>query len=228
MKYFSRSFCLALLLALLAGCAGVAYQVRVNGYTEGATPYMPVPGSSFFVLENPEAANPLLEKEVKAKVQKLLILQGFALAPAAQADYHLKFAYGLGTPGGAAVSSPQIGIGIGFGYGRWGPGPYWGSGVYWPGPYYVETQPLFHRWLQVQVAEGKTHRATGRFQPVWVGEAASTGTSADLREVVTPLLLAVFSQFGKNTGKAVPTRISRDDPRFRELEALPPKGGPEK
>lgn len=220
MKSIIRGLGLAVVVAVLGGCAGVSYQVRVNGYTEGTAPLPAAPGSSFFVLENPEAANPLLEKEVRAKLQKLLTLQGFSLAPAEQADYHLKFAYGLGAPSGAAVSTPQVGIGIGFGYGRWGPGPYWGSGVYWPGPYYVETRPLYHRWLQVQVAEGKAHRATGKFHPVWVGEAASVGTSSDLREVVTPLLLAVFSQFGKNTGKAIPTQVSRDDPRFKELEAV--------
>jgi hypothetical protein len=217
---FYRIFFLLGFAAVLYGCAGVSYQVRVNGYTEGSQPLALAPGSAFYVMENPEAANPLLEKEISAKIKKLLGLQGFSLAPEERAEYLLKFSYGLGTPSGGAVSTPKIGIGLGLGYGRWGPRPYWGSEIYWPGPYYVETQPLFHRWLQVQLAEGKTYRSTGKFQPVWVGEAASLGTSSDLREVATPLLIAIFSQFGKNTGKAIATQIHRNDPRFQDLEKV--------
>jgi len=213
---------LALLTAVATGCAGVTYQVRVNGYTASVASAPFAPGASFFVIENQEAKNPLLEKEIMAKIGKLLTTHGYTLAPSEQADYCLKFAYGMGTPQAAAVTTPSVGIGIGLGYGRWGGGPAWGTGVYWPGywPYSTETVPLFDRWLQVNVAEGKHYRTTGKFNPVWVGEARSTGTFSDLREVLNPLLLATFAQFGKNTGKAVPTQIKQNDPQFKELEAV--------
>lgn len=222
MKKLSWFFLLALLAGVVSGCAATTtFQVQVNGYTDSAAPVLFTPGSSFFVIENQEAKNPLLEKEIKAKIDKLLTTQGYSLAPSDQADYHLMFSYGMGTPQTVSVTTPSFGFGVGMGYGRWGPGPYGGYGLYWPGyPYYTETQPLYDRWLQVKVAEGKHYRATGKFNPIWVGEARSSGTSSDLREVLNPLLIATFTQFGKNTGKAVPSAIKQDDPRFRELEAV--------
>ena len=97
-----------------------------------------------------------------------------------------------------------------------------GYGFYWPGcgPFYTETQALFDRWLRVNVVEGKYYRASGQSRPIWVGEAHSLGTSSDLREVMNPLLIAAFEQFGRNTGKALPTTIKQNDPRVTDLEMV--------
>jgi hypothetical protein len=70
------------------------------------------------------------------------------------------------------------------------------------------------------VVEGKYYRETGKSHTVWVGEVRSTGTTSDLRKVLSPLLIAAFEQFGKNTGKALPSWIKQDDPRVRELEGV--------
>jgi hypothetical protein len=70
------------------------------------------------------------------------------------------------------------------------------------------------------VVEGKYYRETGKSRTVWVGEARTTGTSPDLREVLSPLLIAAFEQFGKNTGRALSTRIKQNDPQVRELETV--------
>jgi hypothetical protein len=222
MKKFLGFLLLGLVSLGLFGCASVrTYHVQVNGYTEqfAAAPFSP--GATFFVMEDQKAANPLLEKEVKAKLEQLLKQNGYLLVPYEQAQYLLRFAYGLGAPETVSVAVPDWSIGFGFGSGYWGPGA--GYGFYWPGwgPYYTETQAIYNRWLRLTVVEGRQYHATGQATPVWVGEARSSGTSSDLREVLNPLLVAAFEQFGRNTRKAVPTRIKQNDPRVSELERVP-------
>jgi hypothetical protein len=213
-------FLLGLLSTAIFGCASARiYQVQVNGYTQSAGPSL-APGASLFVLEDQKAQNPLLEKEVKAKIEKLLTKQGYLLVPYDRADYYVLFTYGLGNPQTVSVTAPTWSVGVGFGSGYCGPGV--GYGVFWPGcgPYYTETKALYDRWLRVNVVAGKDYRETGKSHPVWVGEAHSTGASADLREVLNPLLIAVFEQFGVNTGKAWPTTIKQNDPRVTDLERV--------
>jgi len=200
------------------GCAtGATYRVQVNGYAAASQPAALAPGTSFFVFTNKDAKNPLLEEEIKAKINKLLQNQGFSLAPQDKAEYFIFFTYGMGAPQAVTVTTPEWGWGVGFGWGR--PSYY---GFFWPGwyTYPQQTVALYDRWLLLNVVEAKHYRATGKSQPVWVGEARSTGESQDLREVMNPLLLAVFAQFGKNTGKAVKVEINQQEPRFRDLEQV--------
>jgi hypothetical protein len=224
MKKIPGILLLTILSVALIGCASTrTYRVQVNGYTEEAAVAPFAVGVSFFVVEDQDAANPLLEKEVKAKLDKLLEKKGYILAPYEQAEYCLLFTYGMGTPQTVSVAEPSWGIGVGVGTGYWGPGA--GYGFYWPGwgpyPYYSEIETFYNRWLKLTVVEGKQYRTAGKkAQPVWVGEARSIGTSSDLREVLNPLLLAAFEQFGKNTRKAVRTTIKQNDPRFVELERV--------
>lgn len=214
----NRSMLLVLLLAtgLSFGCA-TTYQVRVNGYTDPAAP-APIPASAtFFVIENKEAKNPLLEKEIKAKINLLLERRGYVLVPFDKADYYLFFTYGIGPTSAVSVVMPDYPWGLSMEYGYYYPRSYF---FYWPGfayyPAYVE--PLYDRWLLLNVVEGKHYRETGQFRTLWVGESRSTGTSADIREVINSLLLAAFAQFGKNTGKAVTVDVKADDPRLLELQ----------
>jgi len=215
---------LVLLSVAFFGCASArTYRVQVNGYTDqyAAAPFSP--GAKFFVKENPQADNPLLEKEVKAKLEQLLRQHGYTLVPYEQAQYVLLFAYGMGAPETVSMAVPDWSIGVGFGTGYWGPGA--GYGFYGPGwgwgPYYTETQAIYNRWLRLTVVEGQAYRAAGKSAtPVWVGEARSSGTSSDLREVLNPLLVAAFEQFGRNTRKAVPARIKSNDPRVGALETV--------
>ena len=221
MKKYLGLFLLGLLGAAVFGCASaITYQVQMNGYTDNAALAPFVPGASFYVIENKEAQNPLLDQEVKAKIDKLLEQYGYPLVSRDEADYYLFFSYGLGAPQSVSVNVPSWGVGIGFGTGYCGPGAAYG--FYWPGycPYYTETQALYNRWLRLKVVEGKYYRETGKSHTVWVGEARSTGTSSDLREVLNPLLIAAFKQFGKNTSKAVSTNVNQKDPRFQELEGV--------
>jgi|UniRef100_A0A7V6DQ59 hypothetical protein len=211
---------LFLLCAAMFGCAPArVYHVQVNGYTESGGPML-TPGASLFVVDDPKAQNPLLEKEVKAKIEALLSKKGYLLVPYDRADYFVLFTYGLGSPQTMSVTAPTWGVGLGFGSGYCGPGV--GYGVYWPGcgPFYTETRALYDRWLRVSVVNGNYYRATGKSRPVWLGEAHSTGTSSDIREVINPLLVAAFEQLGVNTGKACPAAINHNDPRITDLERV--------
>jgi hypothetical protein len=216
-----RGLALLILLSVAVfGCASAkVYQVQVNGYTEGAGPSL-VPGAALFVLENQKAQNPLLEKEIKDKIDALLTKQGYRLVPYERADYYVLFSYGLGNPQTVSVTAPTWGVGLGFGTGYCGPGV--GYGISWPGcgPFSTQTAALYDRWLRVNVVEGKYYRETGKSRSVWVGEAHSTGTSSDIREVINPLLIAAFEQFGVNTGKAWPSTIKQNDPRVTDLERV--------
>ena len=213
---------LVMLLAVagLAGCGPTLYNIKVNGYTDPAVPAVLAPGTSFFVIENQQAQNPLLEKEVAEKLNKLLASKGFALAAYEQADYYLFFSYGIGQDRTAWVTMPDYDCGFGIGGGA-GPRCGWGGGPYffaWPYiTFYPTPKPVYDRWLLINVVDGKYYRDRGEFRAVWAGEARSTGASGDLRTAINYLLLADFQQFGSNTGQAVTVEVSEDTPRMQGL-----------
>jgi len=207
----------------LPSCSSVAsYNVKVNGYTDPGMLAQVKPGGSFFVMENKEAKNPLLEAEVKGKITKLLETRGYSITTFDKADYYLFFGYGMGDPRSVTVVTPDYygGFGWGMGYGRggwggWG-GPSVSIGMPWGG-YPADSTALYDRWLLISVVEGPAYRTQKISRPVWVGEAHSVGASSDLRTVLNYLLVADFKEFGKNTGKAVPMEIGAQDPELAPL-----------
>jgi len=213
------SFLAMLVVGLwLSGCSSVStFTIKVNGYTDPGTPGMVKPGDSFCVIENQEAKNPLLEKEIKEKINKLLLARGYPVTTFEKADYYLFFAYGMGEPRSVGVTTPDyygnIGWGWGGGYG-WG-GPAVSIGIPWGGS--ADSATRYDRWLLIKVVEGPAYRAQKVSSPVWVGEARSLGASSDLRLVLNYLLVADFKEFGKNTGKAVTVEINADSPEVYSL-----------
>lgn len=210
----------------LPSCSSVQnYTVKVNGYTDPGTQAQVRPGGSFFIMENPDAKNPLLDKEIKEKLNKLLLTHGYPVTTFDKADFYLFFKYGMGDPQSVSVTAPGyyggIGWGVGFGGGGWG----WGGPAAYVGVpltgYSTDVTPLYDRWLQLTVVEGPAYRTQKLSRPVWVGEAHSVGASSDLRTVLNFLLVANFKEFGKNTGKAVTREINAQDP---EAASLTPTG----
>jgi hypothetical protein len=214
-KYLFPMMLPLLILVVLTGCAGPRYHIQVNGYTDPEAKAAPAPGATIFVIENKEAKNPLLEKEIKGKINKLLDKQGFRLASYEAAQYYLLFSYGMGSERKVTVAMPEFITGWAVGVTYPPPGSYvYMSPWFWPSPV-LETQ--YDRWLMVNVVDGQHYREKGQFRTLWVGEARSVGSSADLRVVVNYLLVAALSELGKNTGKAVEVDIPPDDPRVRDL-----------
>jgi len=207
----------------LSGCSSVAtYTIQMNGYTDPSAPATVILGGSFYVMENPEAKNPLLDAEVKGKITRLLETRGYFVTTFDKADYFLFYRYGMGEPRSVSVTTPDYYGGFGWG---WGGG--WGRGYGWGGPsiyvgvpyggYEVDSATLYDRWLMLNVVEGRAYRTQKLSRPVWVGEARSVGTSSDLRTVLNYLLVANFREFGKNTGKAVTMEIRADNPEVAPL-----------
>jgi hypothetical protein len=216
MYKISRFLVWAVLAGGLSSCAAYSYNVKVNGYTDPTGPGLVRPGGSFFVMENPDAKNPLLDKEIKGKLHQLLITRGYAVSTFEKADYYLFFGYGMGEPRSVSAAAPDYygGFGWGVGYG-WG-GPAFAIGVPY-GTFSADTATLYDRWLLVKVVEGPAYRTQKASRPVWVGEARSVGASSDLRTVLNYLLIADFKEFGKNTGKAITVELKAQDPEVAAL-----------
>lgn len=211
MSRVMRFLAIALIGCSLLGCANY-YSVKVNGYTgPGATGEIKS-GGTFFVMENKEVKNPLLEQEIRDKITRLLQVRGYPVTTKFdKADYYLFFSYGMGEPKSVTVVTPDYGWGWGGGVGFGGPGWYSMSGpfvTYAPSA----TSTIYDRWLLINVVEGPAYRANKESRPVWVGEAKSLGASSDLRVVLNYLLVADFQEFGKNTGKAITVDLKQDDP----------------
>lgn len=220
MKKLAFTLGLGILALGLTGCAPLVCQVQVNGYTNPNIPAPLSPGASFFVIDNKEAKNPLLEAEIKRKIINLLEKQGYPITPFEKADYYLLFSYGIGVGRGVTVLIPDYYPGtFGF-YPGYYPGRYYP--FVWPGllSYAPYAETIYDKWLLINVIQGKVYRDQGAFQTVWIGEARGAGPSQDLRTVVNFLLLADFKQFGINTGKAVLVDINKDDIRLKELEQV--------
>lgn len=212
----NKILCLCLFFIATSGCFFArTSQVQVNGYIDSAGPMLP-PGASLFVMEDQQAQNPPLEKEIRNKIDRLLVNHGYLLAPYDKAQFYLLFTYGLGPPQTIKVFAP-LGPGVGFDLEDFGYNAYLPTRC---GPYGTKKVTLHDRWLRLTVEAGNYYRETGKSHPVWVGEARSMGSSADLREAIGPLLVAAFEEFGKNTGKAVLIRIKQNDPLIRELQGV--------
>jgi hypothetical protein len=194
----------------LSGCANY-YTVKVNGYTNPGTAGEIKPGGTFFIMENKEAKNPLLEAEIREKISRLLTAQGYTVTTTfPQADYYLFFSYGMGEPRNVSIVTPDYGYGMGWGWGFGGPGYYFMTAPLIT--YAPRTSTIYDRWLLINVVEGPPYRSRKESRPVWVGEARSLGASSDLRVVINYLLVADFKEFGKNTGKAITVEMKQNDP----------------
>jgi hypothetical protein len=208
-------FLVIFLLGLgLSGCA-TYYNIKVNGYTAPKTAEQLKPGGFFYIMEDKEAKNPLLETEVREKIVRLLEGHGYPVTSSFdKADYYLFFKYGMGQPQSVGVTDYYGSVGWGFG---WGGGWGWGYGGpsvgIWAPPYgSTEIVTLYDRWLQINVVDGPLYRTQKVSRSVWVGEARSHGTSSDLRTTLNYLLVALFNHFGQNTGKVIDVKLKQNDP----------------
>jgi hypothetical protein len=153
-------FLLGLLGILTFGCASArTYQVQVNGYTDSAAPLL-APGVSLFVIEEQKAQDFLLEKEIKNKIDNLLVKHGYLLASYDKSQFYMSYTYGLKISGTVTVAGP-IGPGCGWeelGHSAYLPAQY--------GPYCIKNLTLYDRWLRLTVIEEKYYRETGKSRTV--------------------------------------------------------------
>lgn len=197
---------------LSIGCSA-SYSVGVNGYsTTGQVVRIPQ-AASISVVTDSNVPNPILEKEVAAKIEKLLAKQGYTTG-AEKPDYYLRFSYGIDTGRTVTDVMPIYQPGFHHRY------PY--NSFHWYGYMtYVPYSEVIHtRWLTLRLIDGQAYRTSRSAEPLWIGEVASTGMSSDLREVINYLLIGVFEHFAEDTQRQIDVFIPKDDARIRLLTGL--------
>lgn len=197
------------LICLSLGCA-TSYNVGVNGYSSSGQRLQIPQESSIYVVADSNAPNPILEKEIGMKIQKLLNEKGYSIGTN-EANYYLLFDYGINS-GRTVTDAIPI----------YQPGPYYEypfSGVYWHSytTYVPYSTVIYSRWLVLRLIDGKAYRTSQKTKPLWIGEVTSTGPSADLRELINYMLIAAFEHFGQDTGKRVNEVFLEDDERVKLL-----------
>ena len=202
-------------IACLAGCTP-SYRVHVNTF---ADPNRPVTrGASVFVVQDPNAGNPILRRQIASKINELLQGHGYnPVETADRANYLLTFETGFNsnevvdfTP----IYRPYGGFYGGFG-GRFHHGGF-GYTTYVP---YVDT--VFVHWLRMKLyAKGGT--VLNETIVVWLGEALTGADNPELRQAVNYLLVGCMEYFPIDTHEWATVTIKRDDPRIQGIaEATP-------
>jgi len=193
------------MICLCVGC-GASYQVEINGYSAPGQRLQIPDAASITVVADSNVPNPILQKEVAAKIEKLLSENGYHVGQE-KADFYLLFDYGIDA-GRTVTDAVPI-------YHPMFYDEYPFSGFYWHGytTYMPYSEVLHTRWLILKLIEGSAYRASRNAEPAWIGEITSVGTSSDLRELLNYMLVAAFEHFGEDTRRQISTAISADDER---------------
>ena len=214
-----KALFLAGLLIMVSGCGR---EIRTTGFldrTAGVTAL--AKGATVAVVENSQAENPIFDREVKGKIEKLLARRGYRAAAAGKADYILTYGYSIspglrstpvttyGPPQTQITSVPD------------GKGGVTTRAITLPGqPTVVPMLSTeYTRRLMVTVADAARQREDKKEHVLWVGETHSIDPSSDLRSDIDYLLVATFLYFGQDTGKQVRVNLSPNDPEVLELRS---------
>lgn len=208
------------LVSLLVFLGGCALDIRTTGFLDSASGVTALPkGAAFAVRENSQAENPIFDREVKGKIEKMLTNRGYRIAAPEKAGYLLTYGYSIspgfrssmatsyGPPQTLVTSVPD------------GKGGVTTRAVTTPGP--ASLAPMitteYTRQLTIKVADAAHRRGDNKEPVVWVGETHSIDPSSDLRHDIDYLLVATFRYFGQDTGKQVRVNLSLNDPEVLEL-----------
>ncbi|MEJ2704796.1 MAG: hypothetical protein P8Z79_20360 [Sedimentisphaerales bacterium] len=195
---------------LSLGCA-TSYNVVVNGYSSTGKNVEIPQGASISVVTDSNVPNPILEREVATKIDRLLRDDGYS-TEAATPDYYLLFDFGIN--GGQVVTDIVPIHHPGFYY------PYRHPYFRWYGytTYVPYSEVVYMRWLSLKLIDGKDYRASESAEPLWIGDVASAGMNSDLRQVINYMLIAAFDHFGQDTQRQIVETIPANDQRVLWLE----------
>ena len=230
MKTPGQLFILSIgVLSLLFGCAGpLVYHVSVNSYRSADAERPVSPGATVHVYvdsDNPD----LLREEVAAKMEYLLQRNGYSRAPLIQADYIVFFSYVMGShtetftkyvydPSAGAGTTSSSGTSTGSAAGDFLSG--FAEGL---SKSLASMKPqqasrnVNDRELLVKVLDGQLLRKTGKLDIVWQCQTTSSGSSADLRDVLNYMLIPSFDDFAQDTGKSILHKVRSNDHRVQSL-----------
>lgn len=218
MTFFARGI-LLLLLILLQGCA--SYTVKVDGFRNPDKPLIIAQGTTIHVVEDKEAKNPLLDKEIARKIESMLKLKGYAVSQFDSPVYYVLHGYGIGPERTITRTMPVYQPGGTATVTKTGPNGTSYSTIQLPGSttYVPYTTSVAEKWLSLKIIDGKDYRDSGKTTDIWIGEASVTGEGMDLRDMINYLVVGIFDHFGENTGKRLAVDIKEDDPRVKALSA---------
>ena len=206
-----------LVILVFSGCTPV-YRVQVNGFADHDYVGRIVPNAKICVTENTKAENPLLGKEIRTKIEKILKSKGFILSNTESADLLCAFNYGVGIGrtqiGSVPVQSPPITSSVIVSNQG---GASQTTAIMTPGPttYVPYARTDYDRWLNIVILDAKSFREPKKEKVVWYGDIISSGSSRDLRTVMNYMLIAAFEEFGKDTKKGITIEIKENDERVK-------------
>jgi hypothetical protein len=212
-----KALLIVLLVVFLAACA---LDVRTTGFLDRSAGIAVLPnGATFAVLENAAASNPIFDREIKAKIERLLVKAGYRLDASDKARYQLSYGYGIASGlRSRAVTSygpPQTQI-ITVSDGKGGVAT---QAVMTPGT--ASVIPMvsveYTKQLTLKVTEAAGSADGRKESVVWMGETLSMDPSSDLRTDIDYLLVVAFMYFGRDTGKQVSVSIGRENSAVDEL-----------
>jgi hypothetical protein len=206
----------AIVLAVAAvgatGCTQ-SYTVHVDAFAEPDRPV--TQGASIYVVADPNVGNPILRRQVAAKIGELLRGYGYGVAETREAaKYLLTFEMGLSSDQVVDYVPMYRPFG-GFygGYYGWRHGHMgFGYSTYVP---YIDT--VFVHWFRMKVLT-KDGATINQANVIWLGEALLGSDSPDLRRAISYLLVACMDHFGQDTGRWITEIVRVDDPRIVGME----------
>ena len=209
-----------IVLVLLAfGCTPV-YRIQVNGYADPDQIGKITQKANIHVIENTKAENPLLDKEIRTKIEKILKNRGLILSNIETADLLCKFNYGMGMGltriGSIPVQSPPVTTSVIVSNQS---GAAQTTTLMTPGPtsYMPYARTEYDRWLNIVVLDARSFRESKTDEVIWYGEIISSGSSRDLRTVMNYMLIVVLEEFGKDTKKGIIIEIKENDERLKSF-----------
>ena len=210
----------AILVALMLLCGGCtpAYRIHINGFSDPDYEGRLAPQATFHVQENLQAENPLFEKEIRKKIEKMLQSRGFLISNTEKADFFCAFHYSVGVGlvriGSIPVPSPPLTSAVTVSNQA---GTTQTTMIMAPGPttYLPYARTDYDRWLNIVIKDARSFRETKAEKVVWYGDIVSAGPSRDLRKVIDYMLIAAFEAFGKDTKQGVFIDLKEDDARTR-------------
>lgn len=197
------------MICLCVGC-GASYNVGINGYSATGQS-LQIPDAAWItIVADGNGPNPILEKEVATKIEKLLNGNGYRVGQE-KADFYLRFDYGIDAgrtvTDAVPIHRPMI-------YDEYPFSGFYGHGYTTYMPY---SEVIHTRWLILKLIEGRAYEASKNAEPLWIGEVTSAGTSSDLRELLNYMLVAAFEHFAEDTRRQISIAIPADDERVRLL-----------
>ncbi|MFP4474993.1 MAG: hypothetical protein ACLFOY_05500 [Desulfatibacillaceae bacterium] len=205
-----------LALVLYSGCA--TKTVYLDGYLDPDAQASLASGSEVCVVTPDQTPNPILAREIAAKIRYMLDTDGYRpVDECGEARYAVLFNYGVGegriVEDVWPVTRPSRDVIIGTS------NPAGDTYVHIPGEtvYVPYSRTVYDRWITLRLINAGPWVDNNTADDIWIGEAVIPGERGDLREAVNYMLPVLFDHFGQNTGAEVTATVRGDDPRVEAL-----------